>query len=154
MKHIPLVVAVVACLGTHADHHEIGDAAATKAGIVKPRLVNKDTSRRKCFGDYEATAFYAKVQEAVAEGKATEQEASQKLNWLKNDVCTESDRKEWGDAGDDWVDLHELGAEGCERLGIIVHDRIPPVIEKDGHIFTFDRESRSYRAIGFNPPNE
>ena len=153
MKHISIVVAVVACMGAHANHHQISDGA-NKVGIVKPRLVNGDSSRRKCFEDEKVAAYYANIQEAVAAGKATEQEASQKLKWMKKNVCTELAGKALGDAEDERVYLHELESDGCEHLGIIVHDRIPPVIEKDGHIFTFDPESRSYHAIGFHPPSE
>ena len=153
MKHISIVVAVVACMGAHANHHQISDAA-NKAGIVKSRLVNGDSFRRKCFEDEKVAAYYAKIQEAVVSGEATEQEASQKVKWIKKTLCTESGGKVWGDAEDERVYLHELESDGCEHLGIIVHDRIPPVIEKDGHIFTFDPESRSYHAIGFHPPSE
>ena len=153
MKHISIVVAVVACMGAHANHHQISDAA-NKAGIVKSRLVNGDSFRRKCFEDEKVAAYYAKIQEAVVSGEATEQEASQKVKWTKKTLCTESGGKAWGDAEDESVYLHELESDGCEHLGIIVHDRIPPVIEKDGHIFTFDPESRSYHAIGFHPPSE
>jgi len=153
MKHISIVVAVVACMGAHANHHQISDAA-NKAGIVKSRLVNGDSFRRKCFEDEKVAAYYAKIQEAVVSGEATEQEASQKVKWIKKTLCTESGGKAWGDAEDERVYLHELESDGCEHLGIIVHDRIPPVIEKDGHIFTFDPESRSYHAIGFHPPSE
>jgi len=154
MKHILLVVAVVACMGTPADHHEIDVAVAKKTGIVKPRLVNEHTFQRECFGDEEATVYYHKLQNAVAGGEATEHEAMQKLKWMKENLCSESGVKDWLDAEDEWIDIRELGLDGCERFGIIVHDGIPQVIEKDGHIFTFDLESRSYHAIGFRPPVE
>ena len=130
MKHISIVVAVVACMGAHANHHQISDAA-NKAGIVKSRLVNGDSFRRKCFEDEKVAAYYAKIQEAVVSGEATEQEASQKVKWTKKTLCTESGGKAWGDAEDERVYLHELESDGCEHLGIIVHDRIPPLIEKD-----------------------
>ena len=154
MKHILLVVAVVACMGTPADHHEIDVAVAKKTGIVKPRLVNEHTFQRECFGDEEANAYHDKVRNAVAGGEATQHEAMQKLKWMKENLCSESGVKDWLDAEDEWIDIRELGLDGCERFGIIVHDGIPQVIEKDGHIFTFDLESRSYHAIGFRPPVE
>jgi len=154
MKHLPIVVTMVLCVGVYANHHHIDDGA-NKAGIVKPRLVNGDSSRRKCLEDKEVAAYYTEVQESVAAGEVTEQEASQKVQWIKKKVCPASDGKASGDdAEDDGVHLRDLGANGCEHLGIIVHDRIPPVIEKDGLIFTFDPASRSYHAIGFHPPSE
>lgn len=153
MKQVLIAITFILCSGGHANHHQIGDPS-NRAGIVKPRLVNGDSSRRKCLEDEEVEARYAEVREAVARGEATEQDAVRKVEWIKKNVCPESQGKAWDDVEDDRAHLDGLSGKGCEHFGIIVHDRIPPVIEKDGHIFTFDPESRSYRAIGFRPHTE
>ena len=151
MKYLPIVAAFLACVGANGDDHESNNDHKIKSGIVKPRLVQEDSSQRKCFGDEEAIAYHDELQNAVVEGVLTEHDAIQKMGWMKENLCWEARGKEWSEADDDWMDTRAFGFDECKRVGIIVHDGIPQVIEKDGIIFTFDRESRTYRAIGFRP---